>query len=60
MFRVALTTRDGREQDRVVHVNPEEGAEAAALQSAISDLFKDRPTSITLPALSQILWKLFE
>ena len=58
-FRVALTARDGSEQERVVQLSSQEDQKAKKLEQSISQLLtEDERVSIT--AMSRVIWKLLE
>jgi hypothetical protein len=58
-IRVALTVRDGREQERVVHLTAGEDQEARNIERRISQLLgPDDRVSIT--AMSRVIWRLLE
>ena len=58
-FRVALTARNGQEQERVVHLTDQEDQEAKNIEQKISQLLTpDDRVSIT--AMSRVIWRLLE
>jgi hypothetical protein len=58
-IRVALTVRDGREQERVLHLTAGEDKEARSIERRISQLLgPDDRVSIT--AMSRVIWRLLE
>jgi hypothetical protein len=58
-FRVAITARNGEEQERVVHLSTDEDHDAKIIEEKISNLLsKNERVSIT--AMSRVIWRLLE
>ena len=58
-FRVALTARDGREQERVVHLTAEEDEEARLIERQILTLMA-KTDRVSITAMSRVIWRLLE
>ena len=58
-FRVALTARDGKEQERVVHLTAQEDQEAATIEKRISQLLAQNER-VSMIAMTRVIWRLLE
>jgi hypothetical protein len=57
-FRVELTTKDGSEKNKVLHLHPGEDRAAADLAHDIAGLLKKHDPRISLEALSRNIWNM--
>ena len=57
-FRVDLTTKEGNEKFKVLHLQPGEDREAGKLANEIAVLLKPHDSRIALEALSRNLWNM--
>lgn len=58
-FRVALTARNGLEQERVVHLTAQEDQEAKIFEHKISS-FLGNNDRVSITAMSRVIWRLLE
>lgn len=58
-FRVALTARNGQEQERVVHLTAQEDQEARNIEQKISLLLAQNDR-VSITAMSRVIWRLLE
>lgn len=58
-FRVALTARNGQEQERVVHLTAQEDQEAKNIEQKISQLLAQNDR-VSITAMSRVIWRLLE
>lgn len=58
-FRVALTARNGQEQERVVHLTAQEDQEAKSIEQKISQLLAQNDR-VSITAMSRVIWRLLE
>lgn len=58
-FRVALTDRNGQEQERVVHLTAQEDQEAKNIEQSIS-LLLPQSDRVSIIAMSRVIWSLLE
>jgi hypothetical protein len=57
-FRVELTTKEGQEKQRVLHLHSEESRNADILEKELLTLLMKHDNNVALEALSRSLWKL--
>ena len=57
-FRVELTTKEGHEKQRVLHLHTEESRNADILEKELLTLLKKHDNNVALEALSRNLWNL--
>jgi hypothetical protein len=57
-FRVELTTKEGNEKHKVLHLQPGEDKAAGSLADDIASLLKQHDSRIALEALSRNLWRI--
>jgi hypothetical protein len=57
--RVVITTRDGSEQDKVVHLNFDEEQEVKLLEESVGRLLNPNDR-ISITAMSRVMWRLME
>jgi len=57
-FRVELTTKEGQEKQRVLHLRSEECKTADILEKDLLALLQKHENNVALEALSRSLWKL--
>jgi hypothetical protein len=58
-IRVALTARDGQEQERVVHLTSQEDQDAKRIEQQISH-FLSQNDRVSITAMSRLIWRLLE
>jgi hypothetical protein len=58
-IRVSLTVRDGREQERVVHLSAEEDNEAEQISKQIYEIIGGNE-KVSISAMSRVIWGLLE
>jgi hypothetical protein len=58
-LRVALTARNGQEQERVVHLTDQEDQDARNIEQKISQLLTQNDR-VSITAMSRVIWRLLE